>query len=252
MKKEMTRLLENCAYSAESALNAQNGGADRVELCSGMGEGGTTPSYGEMLAARQVLTTTKLNVIIRPRGGDFLYTENEIEIMANDIKAARHIGADGVVFGCLTSDGGIDTPALERLLAAADGMSTTFHRAFDVCRDPFAAMEEIIALGFDRILTSGQQPNAERGIPLLRQLVDKADGRIVIMPGCGITPHNIKRIAVETGATEFHASARKTIGSLMTFRNEAVSMGGNGADEYARSITDTETIKQLKTIITNL
>ena len=248
----MTRLLENCAYSAESALNAQNGGADRVELCSGMGEGGTTPSYGEMIAARQLLTTTRLNVIIRPRGGDFLYTEREIRIMADDIKAARQAGADGVVFGCLTSDGDIDKRALELLLAAADGMSTTFHRAFDVCRNPLAAMEDIIALGFDRILTSGQQPDAVRGIPLLRQLVDKAAGRIIIMPGCGINPHNIKRIAMETRATEFHASARKTIGSQMTFRNEAISMGGNGADEYARRITDTETIKQLKKIITNL
>ena len=246
MKKEMTRLLENCAYSAESALNAQNGGADRVELCSGMGEGGTTPSYGEMLAARQVLTTTTLNVIIRPRGGDFLYTENEIEIMANDIKAARRIGADGVVFGSLTSDGGIDTLAMERLLAAADGMSTTFHRAFDVCRDPFEALEQIIDMGFDRILTSGQAATAEEGIPLIRQLVERAAGRIIIMPGCGVNASNIGKIAAETGATEFHLSARSKVESGMQYRNPRVSMGGTvHIDEYSRLVTDPAKVREV-------
>ena len=248
----MERLLENCAYSALSALNAQIGGADRVELCSGMAEGGTTPSYGEIVAARKVLTSARLHVIIRPRGGDFLYDDIELEAMLNDIKMAKSIGADGIVLGCLTADGSIDTANLKILLKAAEGMSTTFHRAFDVCNNPLEALETIINLGFDRILTSGQQPDAEHGIPLLRQLVERAADRIIIMPGCGINANNILRIALETGATEFHSSAKRIMASRMTYHNEAVSMGDKGTDEYTRTITDPDKIRQLKSIISNI
>lgn len=248
----MKYILENCAYSAKSALNAQTGGADRVELCSGMAEGGTTPSYGEIVVARKLLTTTKLHVIIRPRGGDFLYDDNEIAIMLDDIRMAKETGADGVVFGCLTSDGNIDTDNLSILMQETKGMSTTFHRAFDVCKDPYAALEDIIALGFDRILTSGQQPNAELGISLISELNRLAAGRIKIMPGCGVNANNIKKIALATGATEFHSSAKKTVASRMSYRNANINMGKNGADEYAIDITDVETVKQMKNIISNI
>ena len=177
--------IENCANSVESALKAQEGGAYRVELCAGIPEGGTTPSYGEIKCARKLLKVTKLNVIIRPRGGDFLYSELEQEIMIEDIKIARECGADGVVFGCLTAQGDVDMPLMKRLMQEVGDMSVTFHRAFDVCRDPKKALEDIISLDIDRILTSGQEENAEKGIPLLKELVKQAGDRIIIMPGCG-------------------------------------------------------------------
>ena len=172
---------EICANGVESCLAAQQGGADRVELCAGIPEGGTTPSYGEILIARKLLKTTRLHVIIRPRGGDFVYTSLELERMAADIDMARQLGCDGVVLGCLTADGDIDREANALLLSRAEGMSVTFHRAFDRCRQPMEALEDIIGMGFDRILTSGQQPNAEQGIPLLRELQQRAGDRIVIM-----------------------------------------------------------------------
>ena len=185
---------EICTNSVESCLAAQQGGADRVELCAGIPEGGTTPSYGEIKMARELLSI-RLHVIIRPRGGDFLYTPLEQSIMLHDIDMARQLGADGVVFGCLTPDGDIDLPLMERLMKASEGMSVTFHRAFDMCRNPRKALEKIIALGCDRILTSGQQATAEKGISLLKELNVQADGRIIIMPGCGVNSDNIRKIA---------------------------------------------------------
>ena len=161
---------EICANSVESCIAAQEGGADRVELCAGIPEGGTTPSYGEIKTARRVLTTTRLHVIIRPRGGDFLYSPLELERMAADIDIARELGADGVVFGCLRPDGSLDTEANAMLMEHAKGLSVTFHRAFDRCADPRKALEELISQGFDRILTSGQQPTALEGTPLLKEL----------------------------------------------------------------------------------
>ena len=170
---------EVCANSVESCLAAQKGGAHRVELCAGIPEGGTTPSYGEIVTARKVLTTTRLHVIIRPRGGDFLYSDLEMERMIADIDVARQIGADGVVFGCLTEEGDIDMTKNRLLMEHSEGLSTTFHRAFDRCRDPRQALEQIISLGFDRILTSGAQPTAEQGISLLKELHDQAADRII-------------------------------------------------------------------------
>ena len=242
------RTIEICANSAESAARAQQGGAARVELCAGIPEGGTTPSCGEIMAARRLLTSTRLNVIIRPRGGDFLYSPLEEEIMAHDIDTARQLGADGVVIGCLKADGSIDVEMAARLMKHATGMSVTFHRAFDVCRDPFEAMEQIIGLGIDRILTSGQETTAEQGIPLLRRLVQQAAGRIIIMPGCGVNARNIGKIEAETGATEFHLSARSTVESAMQYRNPRVSMGGTVCiDEYSRPLTDPAIVRQVAT-----
>lgn len=235
--------VEICANSAESCIAAEKGGAQRVELCAGMPEGGTTPSAGEIWAARNAIGI-RLHVIIRPRGGDFLYTPLELAIMERDILAAKQAGVDGVVFGCLTEDGEMDIPAMERLMRASEGMSVTFHRAFDRCRDPFAALERIVALGCDRILTSGQQPTAEEGIPLLAQLVEQAAGRIVIMPGAGITEHNIARVAAATGAREFHFSARTQIRSRMRLRNPEVAMGGGQVDEYMRHVTSEERVRR--------
>ena len=164
---------EICANSVESCLAAQEGGADRVELCAGIPEGGTTPSYGEIKLARKLLTKTKLHVIIRPRGGDFLYTPLELERMEEDIRICRELGVDGVVFGCLTEEGEIDREANRRLVELARPMSVTFHRAFDRTADPMKALEDIISLGCNRILTSGQQPKAIDGISLLAQLEKK-------------------------------------------------------------------------------
>jgi copper homeostasis protein len=237
---------EVCANSVESCVEAQRGGADRVELCAGIPEGGTTPSYGDIVMARKLLTTTKLHVIIRPRGGDFLYSDLEREIMLEDVRMARRLGVDGVVFGVLTSDGDIDMDFMRQLMAESDGMSVTFHRAFDVCRNPFVALEQIIELGCDRILTSGQMPKAEDGVDLLKQLVEKASDRIIIMPGCGVNAGNIAKIAQITGAKEFHFSARSKHESGMQFRKSRVSMGGSVMiDEYSRDVTDELIVKDI-------
>jgi copper homeostasis protein len=235
--------IENCANSAESAQFAQQGGAYRVELCAGMPEGGTTPSYGTILAARRALAI-RLNVIIRPRGGDFLYSPLEQEIMCSDIAQARALGADGVVLGCLTPDGDVDKPLMSRFLAAADGMEVTFHRAFDLCRDPHAALEDLISLGCTRLLTSGCAPTALAGAATIKSLVEQSRGRIIVMPGCGITPANIAEIAQRTGASEFHLSGRHAVPSAMRFRHPGVSMGGTvKIEEYSTEVTDPQTIK---------
>ena len=234
---------EVCANSVESCLAAQAGGANRVELCAGIPEGGTTPSYGEISTAREMLTTTRLHVIIRPRGGDFLYSPIEVKTMLKDIEMARQLGADGVVFGCLTANGEIDLPAMQELMKASQGLSVTFHRAFDVCCNPEKALEQIIELGCNRILTSGQQPTAEIGIPLLKELQQQASGRIILLTGCGVNEKNIARIASETGIQEFHFSARESIKSDMKYKNESVSMGGTvHIDEYERNVTTAQRV----------
>lgn len=221
----MNRIIEVCANSAQSCVEAEAGGAARVELCAGIPEGGTTPSYGEIVMARQSTERIAIHVLIRPRAGDFLYTETEVGAMLHDIQVAHQLGVQGVVIGCLTPDGDIDESLLERLMAAARPLSVTFHRAFDVCRDPRASLELLIRHGVDRVLTSGQEATAVQGIPLLRELVSQADGRIVIMPGCGVRADNIARIESETGAREFHTSARRVVESGMIYRNERVPMG---------------------------
>lgn len=236
---------EVCANSVESCIAAQTGGANRVELCAGIPEGGTTPSYGSIAIAREALTITRLHVIIRPRGGDFLYSSIEQRMMLKDINIAHRLGADGVVFGCLTAKGDIDLPLMRQLTEAAQGMSVTFHRAFDVCRDPRKALEQIIELGCERILTSGAQATAEQGIPLLKELQQQAAGRITLLAGCGVNEKNIARIAVETGIREFHFSARENIESGMLHRNEAVSMGGTvHIEEYSRPVSTTKRVRQ--------
>jgi copper homeostasis protein len=209
-----------------------------------MPEGGVTPSYGTVALARE-LRDMALYVIIRPRGGDFLYSDPEFEVMLRDIEAVRRLGVDGVVTGCLTAEGEVDVARNRELVAAAGGMSVTFHRAFDVCRDPFESLERIISLGFRRILSSGQRQRAVEGLPLLRELVRRAGRRIIIMPGSGINAHNIATIARETGAVEFHLSARGVTESGMTYRHPGVSMGAGAAaiDEYAQQVTDARLVR---------
>jgi copper homeostasis protein len=240
------RIIEICANSPASCIEAEVGGAARVELCAGMPEGGTTPSYGVVLKARQALSIP-LHVIIRPRGGDFLYTPIEIDTMLLDIETVKDLGANGVVFGCLTAQGDIDVELTGMLIAAARPMSVTFHRAFDLCRSPFDALEEIVALGCDRLLTSGCRSDAVKGIPMLRDLVRRAGNRLAVMPGCGVRPDNIDLIEKETGAHEFHASARSTLASRMTYRREGVSMGGAlNADDTEFETEQTDRYKVAK------
>lgn len=241
---------EICANSVASCIAAQEGGADRVELCAGIPEGGTTPSYGMIRSARSNINIG-LNVIIRPRGGDFLYSEEEIQEMIYDIHAAKELGADGLVFGCLTSEGDVDIPVMKRLMEVAGSIPVTFHRAFDHTRDPFKALEDIISLGCARILTSGCQPTAYEGAPLIARLIIAAGDRIIVMPGCGITEYNIREISGMTNAKEYHFSAREAVESGMIFRNPEVVMG-NEKDPYGYMVTSarrtSETISQLKSL----
>ena len=240
---EKKYLFEVCANGVESCLAAQAGGADRVELCAAIPEGGTTPSYGEIKVARRVLTTTRLHVIIRPRGGDFLYTPLEVERMVEDIKMCKELGVDGVVIGCLCADGTLDMAANRRLVEAAQGMSVTFHRAFDRCCDPRHALEQLIALGIDRVLTSGQQPTALEGIALLKELNTLAANRITILAGCGVNENNIKQIQCSTGVHEFHFSARIPVKSGMQYINSNVYMGAKDADEGTLMYTSAERVR---------
>lgn len=244
--------IENCAGSAESARRAQLGGAYRIELCAGLPEGGTTPSYGEIVAARRAVDI-KLNIIVRPRAGDFLYSPLEVEAMLADIEMARQLGVDGIVVGCLTPDGEVDKPLLKRFVEAAGDLPVTFHRAIDVCRDPFQALEDIIEAGCARILTSGGKATAVEGAETIAQLVNQAGDRIIIMPGSGVTPENIAELAQRTGAREFHFTGRIPEPSPMRYRHEGVSMGGTVTiDEYAYLFTDPKKISQARQALSDL
>lgn len=217
--------VEICVDSVEGALAAQRGGADRVELCGNLLEGGTTPSAGQIQLARARLQIG-LQIIIRPRGGDFLYHPTEIEVMREDIRMAKALGADGVVLGCLTPSGDIDLELCARLIALARPLNVTFHRAFDMCREPRRALEDLVRLGADRVLTSGQETTCVEGMELIGELHQQAGDRIVIMPGGGLTPRNIRKVVEQTGVREVHLSARKSVESGMEFRNSRCFMGG--------------------------
>jgi Uncharacterized protein involved in copper resistance len=241
--------LEICVDNVESAIEAQNAGADRIELCSSLPEGGTTPGYGTISSARNNLTIG-LHVIIRPRGGDFLYSYLNYDIMRRDIESCGEYGADGVVLGILLPDGTIDIDRTAKLIELARPMSVTFHRAYDMCKDPFKGLEDVIATGADRLLTSGQKNRVEEGVGLINQLIRQADKRIIIMPGSGINLSNITQIAVRTGAKEFHLTGRKVIDSEMVYRKENISMGGtSGIPEFSRKVADPDMIRS---IISNL
>lgn len=209
-------VLEIAAFSIEAALNALAAGADRIEFCENPMEGGTTPSYGSLLLLSQ-LTKQPVFPIIRPRGGDFLYTDREFQVMQNDLMACKQLGFKGAVIGLLKSDGHIDTKRTAALVEAAGSMEISFHRAFDRCKDPFVALEQLIDLGCKRILTSGQVPNVGNAIPMIQSLIEKANDRIVVLPGSGVRADNIAKIVTATGAKEMHSSARKAMASKMAF-----------------------------------
>ena len=236
-------LIEVCLDSAASAQAAAAGGAHRVELCAGLVEGGITPSAGMMRTTRRAIEID-LHVMIRPRGGDFCYTESEIEVMVLDLEVARDAGANGVVFGALRADGTVDVDATARLIAEARPMSVTFHRAFDMTHDPFAALEALIALGVDRVLTSGQEAGVMEGLDLLAALVERAGDRIVVMPGCGITPRNLARVLRATGAREVHVVGTEIVDSQMRYRNPRCFMGtALHTPEYRQEVTTPERVR---------
>lgn len=244
----MNYKLEICCDSAGSAVSAMNAGADRIELCDNLPEGGTTPSYGSILVARDKLKIG-LHVLIRPRSGDFLYDESEMDIMMKDIELCRRTGVDGIVTGVLNPDGSIDTKKTSDLIKAAGNMSVTFHRAFDLCSDPVKGLEDLIKCGAHRLLTSGQQNKAADGAVLISRLIKQAGARLIIMPGSGLDEKNIGEVAKQTGALEFHLTARIEIASLMRFRREGIRMGGMSISEYSRKVPDPEKIKMIKLIL---
>ncbi|WP_439183489.1 copper homeostasis protein CutC [Carboxylicivirga taeanensis] len=236
---------EICIDSVQSALNAQEAGAQRVELCDNLFEGGTTPSAGMIMEVKKMAPNIQVFVIIRPRGGDFVYSSEEINVMLNDIRMAKQLGADGIVSGCLLTNGDIDVPNTQKLIDASGELPFTFHRAFDMCNAPEKALEELISLGATRVLTSGMQQTAPLGIDCLSELIKQANGRITILVGSGVKPDNIAELAAKTGAKEFHFSARKEFPSPMTYKNDNINMGGvSGIPEFSRFYSDLETIKK--------
>lgn len=239
-------ILEMCIDSVESAIASAEGGADRVEFCANLLEGGTTPSLG---AIRETKKRAKidLSVMVRPRGGDFCHTEEEFAVMQEDIRIFKEEGVDCVVFGLLNPDGTVNAEWTAALLEIARPLPVTFHRAFDMCRDPFEALDTLIDLGVDRILTSGQEPSVFEGTELIQELIAKAEDRIVIMPGCGITLKNVHRVVSETGAQEIHVAAPAPQPSLMHHRNEAVFMGtALRSEEYMRYVTPVAAVQSFR------
>jgi len=241
----MSLVFEVAVDTIESALTAQECGAHRIELCAGLALGGITPSHGMIAVARERLQIP-MNVIIRPRRGDFLYTEPEFEIMRRDIEYAKSLNVNGVVLGLLSADGTVDTVRTRILIEQARPLKVTFHRAFDMTSDPLQALDDLIQIGVDTVLTSGQQASAEQGLPLIEELVNQAGNRIQIMPGAGITPDNIRKVVDGSGANEFHFSGKATVDSSMTHHNKNLAMGGEGSlSEYELQVADEETIRAI-------
>jgi copper homeostasis protein len=222
--------------------SAVEGGADRIELCANLAEGGTTPSYGHIKQCRESFNIS-IYTIIRPRGGDFLYNTGEFEIMLQDVKLCKQLGCDGVVIGLLNKDGSIDIKRTSVLIEAAYPLGVTFHRAFDRCRDPFEAMEQLIGIGCERILTSGQKPVATEAMDLIAQLNKAADERIIIMPGSGVRKENIKLLAEQTGCVEFHSSLRAKIKSTMEFIHPDFAAS---EESYMNNSVDAEAVKAFR------
>ncbi|MEO6252177.1 MAG: copper homeostasis protein CutC [Ferruginibacter sp.] len=230
--------LEIIGFNIESCLLAQAAGADRIELCDNPGDGGTTPSYGFIKKAREVLHI-ELYAMIRPRGGDFYYTDEEFEIMKTDVKTCKQLGCDGVVIGMLNQDGTVDKDRCKKLVELAYPMGVTYQRAFDRVKDPFTALEDIIETGCERILTSGLVPSCFDGAPLIAQLIKQADERIIIMPGSMLRSTNVADVAKITGATEFHTSARVNIDSTMHYTNKAMK------ENLQTVLVDEEEVKRI-------
>ncbi|MBP2703773.1 copper homeostasis protein CutC [Microbispora sp. RL4-1S] len=234
----MSLTYEICIDSTAGALAAEQAGAHRVELCAALFEGGLTPTLGTVEATLEAVSSIRVHVIIRPRGGDFVFDRHEIAAMERDVAAVREAGAHGVVIGALTSGGEVDEEVAKRLIGAAEGLPVTFHRAFDMAADPFGALETLAGLGVDRVLTSGQDSTALEGAPLIASLVERAGDRLVIMPGGGITPRNVARVVEATGAKEIHFAALVDEPSPAVHRNPHPYMGGElRQSEFVRRVT---------------
>jgi len=239
----MSPILEVCCGSLASAIAAQEGGVHRVELCANLYEGGTTPSHGTLELAREKLGI-KINVLVRPRGSDFAYDEDEMEIIRRDVAKCKELGIDGVVIGFLTPSGEIDTEKTKEIVELARPMSVTFHRAFDMCRDPYVALDDLIEIGVDRILTSGQVNMAPDGVDLIAELVRKAGDRVIIMPGAGLEVENIAEFHSKVGAKEYHSTLWDKVESGMEFRMPGVFMGGlPEIPEFTWMQTDPERVR---------
>jgi copper homeostasis protein len=236
--------LEVCIDSVESAIAAQRGGAQRVELCSDLLEGGITPGAG-LIATVRARIDIGLFIMVRPRGGDFRYTDLEFEVMRQEIRHAQALGADGIVLGLLDEDGLVDVVRTRQLVEIAAPLPVTFHRAIDMTPSLKSALEDVIAAGATRILTSGGAPNAPAGIRQIARMVEAAQGRIAVMPGGGITPDNVAAIAAETGAVEFHSSARQAYPSPMRFRKQDMAMGDFRDSEYERHLASESSVRAL-------
>jgi copper homeostasis protein len=240
--------IEIVVYNIESAIKAAAGGADRLELCDNPGEGGTTPSYGTIELVRQNVSID-LFVMIRPRGGDFNYSNYEFHAMKRDIIQCQKLSVDGFVFGILNPDGTIDKKRCAELIQRSRPLKVTCHRAFDMTRDPFEALEDCIEAGFDRILTSGQQAQAQKGAELIGQLIEKAKNRIAIMPGSGVNENTVAEIVRKSGAGEIHFSASAFRESSMQFRNEQIAaMGSDEGSEFRLRTVDPEKIKKIRVL----
>jgi copper homeostasis protein len=239
-------MLEIATSDFETTKSAVIGGADRIELCANLSEGGTTPSYGTIFQCRETFDVL-LYPIIRPRGGDFLYSDSEYDVMLHDVKLCKQLGCDGVVIGLLNSDGTIDLKRTAALVDIAYPMGVTFHRAFDRCREPFEALEQLIQIGCERILTSGQKPFAPEGIELIRLLNEKSDHRIAIMPGSGVRKENIKMLAEVTGCAEFHSSLRGKAKSKMEFTHSAFARSD---ESYQNNSIDPSEVVALRKALT--
>lgn len=238
----ITPLIEIATSDFATTKAAVKGGADRIELCANLYEGGTTASYGTIKQCREAFNIP-IFPIIRPRGGDFLFSDEEFEIMQSDIKSCKNLACNGVVIGMLSANGQIDLAKVAQLVALAYPMQVTFHRAFDCCADPFVAMEQLIELGCQRILTSGQCTTAPEGVQLISQLQKAAKGRIIIMPGSGIRRNNIQSLFKMTGCSEFHASLREKEASKMNFIHPNFA---NVTDTYVNNTIHEEDVRMLK------
>lgn len=244
----MKYIIEACVDSVESAIEAEKGGADRLELCSNLIIGGTTPSINLFKLVKEKVGIA-INVLIRPRFGDFLYTENELEIIKREIQMFKEAGANAVVIGVLKSDGTLDVENMKKLMNVAEGMKVTLHRAFDVCRDPFKTLEDAKTLGIDTILTSGQKNKCIEGLELIKELVERSKGKVEILVGSGVNSTNADRIIKHTNATSLHLSGKVDLDSGMEYRKEEVSMGLPLISEYTIQRTSAEEIKKVRDLL---
>lgn len=240
--------LECCVDSTISAVHAKQGGADRLELCSNLVIGGTTPTLSLFQQIRENVDI-RIHALLRPRFGDFLYSKQEQELIIKEIDMFRQAGADGIVIGALTADGDLDCEAMKKFIDHSGTMSITLHRAFDMCRDPFQTLEDAVSMGVNTILTSGCQPSCLQGIDLLRQLDEKANGALQIMAGAGIDAAAVQRLLRETKLTAFHMSGKKVTESGMQFRNPTVSMGIPGMSEYEIWETNPEAVAAVRKLL---